>query len=160
MDSRTILTIMPDYGMGPFLWFNEGGAQGGVGPNCCDGTGACGYHPMSEQLWLDLSAWSAEFTRVLGDCELDCSRAGTDFDWQHFHARGMALALRLKDEVGDAYRVVYLKPAENFAGRSRPGARCEILADGRTVPLRLHRDLALALLLPRDEDGQGAIAAV
>lgn len=155
MDPRTILTIMPDYGMSPFLWFNEGGAEGGVGPNCCDDTYKCDSHPISDELWRDLSAWSAEFARETEDCGLKNGGAATNFDWQHFHAIGMALARRLKDEVGDAYRVVYLKPAEDDVGRAHPDARCEVLADGRTVPLCLHRELRLAGLLPRDDVAHG-----
>lgn len=154
MDPRTILTIMPDYGMSSFLWFNECGAEGGLGPNCCDGTYKCDSHPISDELWRDLSEWSTEFARETGDCGLEDGSAGASFDWQHFHARGMALARRLKDEVGDAYRVVYLKPAEDDGGRARPDARCEVLADGRTVPLRLLRELTLAGLLPRNDGVQ------
>ena len=49
-------------------------------------------------------------------------------DWIAFHARGLHLARELKAEVGDAYRVVYEKPAED--PNSSLDERREVLADG------------------------------
>ena len=50
------------------------------------------------------------------------------WDWIAFHARGLQLARELKAEVGDAYRVVYEKPAED--PNSSLDERREVLADG------------------------------
>lgn len=35
------------------------------------------------------------------------------WDWFAFHARGLQLSHRLKEEAGDAYRVIYDKPYED-----------------------------------------------
>jgi hypothetical protein len=35
------------------------------------------------------------------------------FNWSAFHRQGMALAKRLKQELGDRARVVYAKPVED-----------------------------------------------
>ncbi len=128
----TILTIMPDFGSGPFLWINRSGDDTqGVGPNCCSFKSACDIHPMSEALLGDFSAWVLEFERadrMPGDAWDKLA-----LDWTRFHARGMELAVRLKTEVGAAFRVIYEKPVEDPGRRS--DERREILDDGRIVTL-------------------------
>ena len=58
---------------------------------------------------------------------------GDDWDWPAFHARGMQLSCWLKEEVGAAYRVVYMKASED--PNYRIDARTEILADGTLLSL-------------------------
>lgn len=127
-----ILTIMPDFGFGPFLWIDRSGEDTrGVGGNCCSFQSACGNHPMSEVLLGDFSAWVQEFERA----DWMPGEAGHKLalDWPRFHERGLELAVRLKTEVGSNFRVIYEKPYED------PGRRCqerrEVLDDGRIVPL-------------------------
>lgn len=129
MDTRTILTVMPDYGMGPFLWSRDAIWPGGVGPNCCDATGRCGDHPMSKGLWEDCRAWVIEFARATSSDPFQ-----VDLPWADFHARGLALARRLKEEVGEEFRVCYLKPRED-PGYAQDGS-FEILAGGVLKPAR------------------------
>ena len=56
-----------------------------------------------------------------------------DWDWPAFHARGLQLSRWLKEEVGGAYRVVYLKYGSD-PNRSL-SERTEVLADGSLQPL-------------------------
>lgn len=123
---------MPDFGNGPFLWINRSGDDTqGVGPNCCSFQATCEYHPMSDALIDDFSAWVAEFERA----EWMTGRAGDKLalDWTRFHEAGVKLAARLKTEVGNRFRVIYEKPHEDLGRRCEE--RREILNDGRIVSL-------------------------
>lgn len=82
----------------------------GVGGNLCDGTYWHESYPMSEELWRQFSYWAIAFdrTRFDGDC-VDPN----GWDWPAFHERGLYLAKLLKEEVGDAYQVIYVKPWED-----------------------------------------------
>ena len=102
-----ILTVMPDYGMAPFLWLVDCPDEGGVGVNICDGSYWDESYPMSEGLWRKFADWAIAFDRT-AFYSLDFDADG--WDWLAFHARGLQLARWLKEEVGDAYRVVYDKP--------------------------------------------------
>jgi hypothetical protein len=127
-DSRPVLTLMPDYGFGPFLWINrEPRTLGGVGGNCCSADSACGEHPLSRELLADLSRWVRQFERA-PTRETDNAPFCVDLDWESFHERGLVLAKRLKTEVGEAWRVVYEKPKED--PNCRVSERREILMDG------------------------------
>jgi len=55
------------------------------------------------------------------------------WDWQAFHERGLQLAHWLKEEVGETYRVIYMKPAED--PDHRQDERREILATGQFLAL-------------------------
>lgn len=53
---------------------------------------------------------------------------GDGWDWIAFHARGLQLSRWLKEEVRDAYHVIYYKPCED---PNHCIDQCtEILADG------------------------------
>lgn len=125
-----VLTVMPDYGNAPFLWLVNSPDERGVGGNLCDGTHWDASFPMSEGLWRKFADWAIDFdrTRFYPDSVDD-----RDGDWIAFHARGLQLSRWLKEEVGDAYRVVYDKPVED--PNHRVDQRTEILADGTVVPL-------------------------
>jgi hypothetical protein len=120
-----ILTVLAEYGNAPFLWIVERPDQGGVGPNICDGTCWDESYPLSEGLWQKFADWVIEFDRATFYLEyIDHD----DWDWPAFHARGFQLATWLKEDVGEAYRVVYLKPSED--PNRKINERTEILADG------------------------------
>ena len=130
-----ILTVLVEYGSAPFLWLVDKPDQGGVGPNCCDGTYWDESFRMSEGLWRKFADWAIEFDRTsFYSDDFDAS----DWDWVAFHTRGLQLTRWLKEEVGDAYRVIYYKP---FADPNhRIDERVEILADGTLSPLPPLRD--------------------
>jgi len=125
-----ILTVLPEYGNAPFLWIVTAPEQRGVGPNLCDGTCWDETHPMSEGLWQKFADWAIEFdhTAFYND-DYDAS----DWDWDAFHERGLQLTRWLKEEIGDAYRVIYMKPGED--PNSELEGRTEILADGTALAL-------------------------
>ena len=72
-----------------------------------------------------LLSTSHRFTQINSDAN--------NWDWLKFHALGIKLARWLKEEVGDAYRVVYYKPCED--PNHRIDERTEILAEGALLPL-------------------------
>lgn len=142
-NARPILTIMADFGMGR-LWLNWIGDDSfGVGGSCCDSVGRCGSHPMSDALFEAFNAWIAEFGAAPwsegslsdpGDPNSDyVIRPRMILNWPDFHTRGLALARRLKGEVGPAFRVIYEKPREDPAHRDQE--RREVLDDGSVVLL-------------------------
>lgn len=85
---------------------------------------------MSKELWKRFAEWANEFDRTDFDADNEDSDS---WDWIAFHACGLQLARSLKQEVGDAYRVVYVKPSED--PNNRIDERTEILANGALVPL-------------------------
>jgi hypothetical protein len=125
-----ILTVMVDYGGAPFLWLVDDPDWKGVGSNLCDGTYWDESLPMSEGLWRRFADWAIEFDRTSFHSD-DFDTKG--WDWPAFHARGLQLTRWLKEEVGDAYRVVYLKPCED-PGREVEERR-EVQSDGTLVLL-------------------------
>ncbi|WP_295447363.1 putative molybdenum carrier protein [uncultured Thiodictyon sp.] len=123
-----IVTVMPDYGMAPFLWLVDRPDEGVVGVNICNGAYWDESYPMSEGLWRKFADWAIAFDRTQFYFE-DYDADG--WDWLAFHARGLQLARWLKEEVSDAYRVVYLKPFED--PNSRLDEQREILPDGTLI---------------------------
>lgn len=121
---------MVDYGNAPFLWRMDTPDQVGVGANICDGTGWNDPSPMSEGLWRKFADWAIEFDRT-AFCSDDFDDSG--WDWIAFHARGLQLSRWLKEEVGDAYRVIYYKPSED--PNHCIDERTEILINGTLVTL-------------------------
>ena len=126
-----VLTVMVDYGFAPFLWLVERPDQGGIGGMLCESSCWEDDYPMSEALWRKFAIWAKTFERIsfYGGSGEDAEC----WDWPAFHARGLQLARELKAEVGDAYRVVYEKPAED--PNDRLDGRREILADGTLLAL-------------------------
>ncbi len=104
--AKARITIMLDFGNCPYAWLNENpDLRRGVGPNVADSvTGFCGMVPVSAALEAAFSEWAWPFESEYNN---------PDFDWEDFHRAGIELARRLKDEVGDAYDVVYLKASED-----------------------------------------------
>lgn len=130
-----LLTVMVDYGNAPFLWLVDSPDKGGVGGNLCDGTYWEESFPMSEGLWRKFADWAVEFDRTAFYSD---NFDGSGWDWIAFHARGLQLSRWLKEDVGDAYRVVYLKPYED--PNHRIDERTEIFADGTLLPLPSFRN--------------------
>jgi hypothetical protein len=124
-----ILTVMADYGNAPFLWRAGSPDVGGIGGNLCDGTYWYKTFPLLEGLWRKFADWAIAFDRTSfysDDFDASC------WDWARFHARGLQLARWLKEEVGNAYRVVYVKPCEDPDHLTEEGT--EILIDGSLTP--------------------------
>ncbi|MEI7432508.1 MAG: hypothetical protein WCL27_18840, partial [Betaproteobacteria bacterium] len=127
-------TIMPDYGNAAYAWVRKPGEiRCGVGGNMADASGWSGAHPISMQLEADFTSWAVEFESKVRQDPSDRL-----FDWRNFHDRGLALARRVKAELGPDIKVIYEKPCEDPSDAVE--MRTEILADGslktlRTVPL-------------------------
>lgn len=126
-------TIMPYYG-GAYGWINREGTDT-LGPNHADTSGWGGDHPISEELQEAFADWQTEFERAPNEWEAGVAL----LDWPNFHERGMALARRLKAELGDAARIYYEKPVED--PNQRINERVEILAGGAIVETVLPRRL-------------------
>lgn len=150
--TRPILTVMADFGMSPFLWFNRDGDDShGVGGNCCDASGRCHSHPMSDPLFEAFTRWAVEYETApwAEGSRVDPDDLKSDvfvhsemiLDWPDFHARGFELAKRLKDEVGAAFRVIYEKPIEDPA--CHEDERREVLDEGSVVLLPSRTMLAV-----------------
>ncbi|SCY42477.1 hypothetical protein SAMN05216420_10639 [Nitrosospira sp. Nl5] len=129
-----ILTVMVDYGNAPFLWLVDDPDRKGVGPNLCDGTYWDESFPMSEGLWQKFADWAIKFDRTSFHSD-DFDTKG--WDWPAFHAYGLQLTRWLKEEVGDAYRVVYMKPCEDL--ECQVDERREVHNDGTLVLLASFR---------------------
>ena len=125
-----ILTVLVAYGNAPFLWRVDNPDEGGVGPNWCDGSFWDKSFPMSEGLWRKFADWVIEFDKTSFYLE-DFDASG--WDWMAFHERGLQLTGWLKEEVGDAFHVVYYKPFED--PNHRIDERTEVLAGGTLLPL-------------------------
>lgn len=124
-----ILSVMPDYGMSPFLWLVDSPDRGGIGGALYDSSGWDEDAPISFGLWQKFADWAIEHERA----NLFDEDNAKGSDWDSHHARGLQLARWLKQEVGEAYRVVYVKSSDD------PGnaidTRTEILPDGTLLAL-------------------------
>ena len=128
---------MPDYG-GAYGWINREGTDA-LGPNHADTSGWCGDHSISDELQADFAAWQTEFEAAPMDRDAGIAL----LDWPRFHERGMALARRLKAELGDAVRIYYEKPVED--PNQCINERVEILAGGAIVETVFRRRLQTSL---------------
>ena len=110
---KPIITIMPDFGMGPYAWIIRDGDVNArqVGPNYADSVAGFPHGKddeiqfnMPKELEEDFSDWVTAF-----ELYADFRR----FNWDHFHARGLILAKRLKKHIGQKAIVRYVKPCED-----------------------------------------------
>jgi hypothetical protein len=110
IEAEAIITVMPDYGMGPYAWEKSASDQTPYVGLCIatavdkleteDGT------TITDDLHAGFVAWAGDFEQFAETPE---------FDWKAFHARGADLSRRLKLELGRPFRVVYHKPFEDPA---------------------------------------------
>jgi hypothetical protein len=133
--SDVAYTIMPDFGMAPWAWVKDASDETtDIGGNIADGYGWYGKHPIPQELLSDFIVWANEFDGA----PLYVSEVAEKFDWSTFHIRGLALATRLKAELGEVARVYYVKPCED--PRHEDDEIVEIMAGGvlkKTIRLRL-----------------------
>ncbi len=124
-----MITIMPDFGMGPYAWQKDASDDStAVGANIADAVSGFKFtdYKVSDALEADFAAWVTWFTReALNDPPV--------MNWDAFHRQGLALARRLKAELGNQVRVVYDIPVEDPSYRTYRGidVRTEILQDGK-----------------------------
>lgn len=125
----TTHTLMADFGC--FGWRHRG-PENELNPPLGGGTWD-GYYwsdedaVIDEELRLDLRAWHARFE--LGNSGSE--EHSFKFDWDGFHAEGLALCRRLKVFFGSTVRIRYEKPVEDPACRGRNPMQIE--ADGRVL---------------------------
>ena len=104
MSAKTI-TIMPDFGMGPWAWEKDATDKTAyVGGNIADAVSGMPDYPISEELNQDFATWVTFFENCYDKPVMD---------WPAFHRRGIELSRRLKAELGDRVKVVYAKPCED-----------------------------------------------
>ncbi len=140
MNARPVLTVLPEYALGAFLWINrDPSSGGGLGPNLYDATFWDDSFLMSEGLWQKFADWAMDFDRMeFYQPDVD----DRDWDWIAFHTRGLQLSRWLKEEVGEQYTVVYRKPFDD--PNQRLEERREVLADGTLVELASFRPIPAA----------------
>lgn len=110
MKSKPILSIMPDYGSGPYLWILRDADSDScqVGPNLA-----------SYEFWPDDEEFLASVTKELQEdfddwvLQFELYADFRRFKWEPFHKRGLNLAHRLKKQIGDKAIVRYVKPFED-----------------------------------------------
>jgi hypothetical protein len=100
------ITIMADFGFGPYAWLKDASDESDyVGMNIANSHSGMTEFDISDQLQKDFADWIGRFGRGA----LDNPR----FPWASFHAEGLALSRRLKEEIGEAANVVYVRPCED-----------------------------------------------
>ena len=119
----TIYTVMPDFGEAYCWMIDDGVEHQGVGVCIAGCNGWHGKHPISAELHEEFMVWQAVFEK-----EYMLDYVG-EFDQDAFDAKGLALARRLKMELGGSACVIYEKMD------SGPDEHCEILADGSLLRL-------------------------
>ncbi len=102
---KLTICIMADFGMAAYAWFRELNKTHGIGDNIADAVIALpDEFGVSKALQSELGEWAIIF-------ENKCPEP--TFDWEGWNAKGLSLAKRLKQEVGDKYLVEYHYPMED-----------------------------------------------
>ena len=109
-ESKYLITVMPDYGMGPYAW-QKPASDTSTLIGICVATAVDGFETdegttISSDLQAGFADWTAQFEQFAEKPE---------FDWPAFHREGLSLSRRLKQELGSNYRVSYHKPCEDPA---------------------------------------------
>lgn len=129
--TRTI-TPMPDYG-GAFGWVHHCdtlAGDRGVGLNCwCIHSWGDDETRFSDDLRVAVETWQDRFEGI----DFERSVSEPPFDWDAFHAEGLALAHRLRAALGPDVRLIYEKPYED--PDCDVDGRREVLPDGSLRPL-------------------------
>jgi hypothetical protein len=106
MKSNKTVTIMADFGFGPYAWLKDAADETDyVGINIANLKTGMTDLRISKQLESDFTKWIERFERDALD--------NPNFPWSSFHEAGISLSYRLKEEVGDAVNVLYVKPFED-----------------------------------------------
>ncbi len=108
IEADVVITVMPDYGMGPYAW-EKPSTDKTPYVGLCIGTAVDKLETKDGTTITD--ALHADFVEWTGDFEQFAEKV--DFDWNAFHARGIQLSQLLKTELGQRFRVVYHKPFED-----------------------------------------------
>lgn len=105
MPIKRIITIMADF-PAAYAWARRSMREHGVGGNIADA--GCGFpeeYGVPESLQCDFAAWATRFN--------GCWQNEDSFDWERFHAEGIALSGRLKSALGRRFTILYAKPCED-----------------------------------------------
>jgi len=106
MKPNKTVTIMADFGFGPYAWLKDAtDASDYVGIDIANRKTGMADFEISQQLETNFAKWIDRFERHALD--------NPDFPWSSFHEEGISLSYRLKEEVGDAVNVLYVKPFED-----------------------------------------------
>ena len=102
------ITVMPDYGMGPYAW-QKPASDSSPYVGICIATATDGFEAddgkkIGAELEAEFNEWTAQFEQFAEH---------PDFDWDSFHCIGLNLSRKLKAALGSNYRVVYHKPCED-----------------------------------------------
>ena len=132
---RLTYTVMADVG-GVYGWLRYADeAPNALGRHCGDAvTGWFGEHRIAETTEQALGAWQARF---------EAANSSAGFDWPAFHAEGIELARKVKQEFRTRARVIYQKAVQD--PRHRATERQEVSLDGALLRLA---NLAQVELLP------------
>jgi hypothetical protein len=145
---RVTYTIMADIG-GVYAWlrFPEE-MHAPLGLHCGDvHSGWFGEHRIAAETEQALAAWQARF-------EVAIAAGDPAFAWQAFHADGVALAVRVKQDLRTRAHVIYQKPLQD--PRHRADERQEVSLEGslQRLPNRAQADpLPLRVLVRRIVSG-------
>lgn len=97
---------MADFGFGPYAWLKDASDESDyVGINIANSHTGMTEFDISNSLQKGFAHWIGLFERGALD--------NPGFPWASFHKEGLALSRRLKEEIGEAAKVVYVKPYED-----------------------------------------------
>ena len=103
------ITVMADFGNGPYAWLIRDGATRATGVGGCIADAVVGFQNsgfrVSPTLESDFAAWATWFEKK--------AVTPSAMAWPAFNAQGIALACRLKKEIGNQARVHYEWPIED-----------------------------------------------
>lgn len=140
---RVTYTIMADVG-GVYAWLRYSDATNApLGTYCGDlHSGWFGEHRITAETERALTDWRARFDGVLAAGEPAAA-------WSAFHADGIALAIRVKQEIRTRAHIVYQKALQD--PRHRADERQEVSLEGTLLrlPNRAQTDLLPLQLLVR-----------
>lgn len=106
MNPDKTITIMADFGFGPYAWLKDSTDESDlVGINIANLKTGMTVFEISKNLQRDFANWIQRFEQDALD--------NPNFPWASFHEEGLLLSHRLKEELGDAANVVYVKLSED-----------------------------------------------
>lgn len=118
---RRTFTVMADCGVGEFLWGKDSDDD-----SCLVGGNIYSlmhehYYPadISADLFIDMCHWARKYMQG----EPRDWLLPWELDWEAFHQEGLALACRLKQEVGYSADIQYVRPWNDPARKSREATR-------------------------------------